>query len=100
MFILIGTSLSGKTFFIKKYIQKLNISKINIKQTYDIKPYVFRNSYVIDTPDINQYNNLDTLIKQCNTVLNNPKTEINIIYFIHKYEDTNLSIKRWMYLKK
>lgn len=100
MFILIGSHLSGKTFFIKNYIQKNHLGKLNIT-TEDIKPYIFRSSYIIDTPDINKYKDTNLLISKCTKIIGNIRTQdLYIIYFVNKYEDINLAIKIWMKLRK
>lgn len=100
MFILIGSHLSGKTFFIKNHIQKNNLSKLKII-TEDIKPYIFRNSYIIDTPDINKYKDSNLLISKCIKIIGNISIQdLHIIYFVNKYEDINLAIKRWVQLRK
>lgn len=100
MFILIGTSSSGKTFFIKKHIQKHNKNNIKTNSTKDIKPYIFRNSYIVDTPDINKYKDISYLINICNKIINNDiSIDYYIIYFVHKYENISLSIKNWIFLK-
>lgn len=95
MFILLGTNLSGKTFFIKKYIQKQKTSNCKSnKTTEDIKPYVFRNSYILDTPNIEKYKNIKLLIEKCIKITSTKYVDdIYVAYFINNYEDIKFTIK-------